>query len=161
MSTDASDSVAFHLYLDPSQDGLGDGPERQLARCREARDAWAAQLLPWLASHVWEREPLQLWVWDPADSRTHGRGRRGGGGDKDSPAEEAHVWGRLSVGGSVHDEWVVVAALLRLTGSEEGVSATLRDGDGELLLIEAAYSLPDWLTPENAPDRALPAGRCR
>ena len=61
----------------------------------------------------------------------------------------------------MHDEWVVVAALLRLTGSEEGVSATLRDGDGELLLIEAAYSLPDWLTPENAPDRALPAGRCR
>ena len=36
---------------------------------------------------------------------------------------------------------------------------SIRDTDGEFLLIEAADELPSWVTPDNAPNRVSPSSR--
>ena len=61
---------------------------------------------------------------------------------------EAYVW-RTSLGACrVH-------CAPRHQHRQRDASITVRDADGELLLIEAAYCLPRWLTPEVALNRVF------
>lgn len=66
---------------------------------------------------------------------------------------EPHLSGHLRTGDGVEDEWVVVDLLRQLTASRSDVSCRITDGDGELLLIEAALAAPRWLNPMNAENR--------
>ena len=54
-----------------------------------------------------------------------------------------HLHGRLHYGDNIEDEWFSIALIFRLTASLD-VVASLRDVDGEILLIEAADKLPQW-----------------
>ena len=135
----------LHLEYQVYIDGASDAPSAEIAtaRCRAALASITSYLSSRLDGCVWQREPFELWLSnEPTDA-------------------EPHLCGRMCCGDSVDDEWCAVGLLLQLTSQHPDATVVARDGDGELLLIEAAYSLPDWLTPENAPDRALPAGRCR
>ena len=58
-------------------------------------------------------------------------------------SSRAHLRGRLHFGDNIEDEWFTIALIFRLTTQLE-VIATLRDADGEILLIEAADNLPAW-----------------
>ncbi|KAI0304748.1 SGT1 protein-domain-containing protein [Russula brevipes] len=60
--------------------------------------------------------------------------------------------GRVRVGDSIDDEWCVVW-LLREISEKWDVVISIRDSDGEFLLIEAADSLPSWVTPSVAENR--------
>ncbi|KAK4611929.1 hypothetical protein CLAFUW4_13204 [Fulvia fulva] len=64
-----------------------------------------------------------------------------------------YLRGRTNFGDSVADEWLIVYLLREL--SKQFLDAWIRiyDTDGEFLLIEAANSLPKWLSPETAEDR--------
>ncbi len=55
----------------------------------------------------------------------------------------AHLRGRLHFGDNIEDEWFTIALIFRLTSLLD-VVATVRDADGEILLIEAADNLPAW-----------------
>jgi len=54
-----------------------------------------------------------------------------------------HLRGRLHFGDNIEDEWFTIALIFRLTSLLD-VVATVRDADGEILLIEAAENLPAW-----------------
>ncbi|PCH33386.1 SGT1-domain-containing protein [Wolfiporia cocos MD-104 SS10] len=60
--------------------------------------------------------------------------------------------GRMRVGDCVDDEWCAVW-LLRSISEKWDVVISAFDSDGEFLLIEAAESLPSWVTPSNAENR--------
>ena len=51
------------------------------------------------------------------------------------------------------DEWFVVWILREISKAYPDVAIRVWDNDGEFLLIEAAYSLPDWLDPDVAENR--------
>jgi hypothetical protein len=51
------------------------------------------------------------------------------------------------------DEWFVVWILREISKAYPDVAIRVWDNDGEFLLIEAAYSLPDWLEPDIAENR--------
>ncbi|KAL0270551.1 UNVERIFIED_CONTAM: hypothetical protein PYX00_007926 [Menopon gallinae] len=57
-------------------------------------------------------------------------------------------YGSLNYGENVEDEWFLVYLLVELTKQIDGLVVQVRDGDGEILLIEAAEQLPSWITPE-------------
>ncbi|KAH9083714.1 SGT1-domain-containing protein [Lactarius deliciosus] len=54
--------------------------------------------------------------------------------------------GWMRVGDSIDDEWCVVW-LLREISKKWDCAISVRDSDGEFLLIEAANDLPSWVTP--------------
>ncbi|KAI0322311.1 SGT1-domain-containing protein [Amylostereum chailletii] len=72
-----------------------------------------------------------------------------------SEDQDSGLWsltGRMRVGDSIDDEWCVVW-LLREISQKWDVVISVYDADGDFLLIEAADSLPSWVTPSNAENR--------
>jgi SGT1 protein len=63
------------------------------------------------------------------------------------------LYGSVNFGDSIADEWAIV--LLLTQASEKNPELWLRmvDTDGEFLLIEGAYALPKWVTPEISKNR--------
>ena len=148
MST-SSTTLEFHVFIDPPEHGRDDAPSA-LARARAALVAFHGRLQPRLRQATWHRDPLTFWLWDPSDG-TSRRGSRWPAAQR--RAAEAHVWGCMDVGESLDDEWFVVALLMQLSAEQRDASVTVADDDGELLLIESAYAIPRWLTPERATNR--------
>ena len=64
-----------------------------------------------------------------------------------------HLEGSTDVTDAVDDEWLVVWVLKHLSLDCTDAVISVDDDDGEFLLIEAADSLPAWLTPQNAANR--------
>lgn len=54
----------------------------------------------------------------------------------------ACLWGQTSYGDNVEDEWFIVWLLMELT-RKLPITARIWDSDGEFLLTEAAYVLPE------------------
>lgn len=65
----------------------------------------------------------------------------------------AHLSGSTEFGDNVEDEWFVVFLLKRITCTFGELAASIRDNDGEFLLIEAAEFLPKWLDPDSSENR--------
>ena len=65
----------------------------------------------------------------------------------------ARLHGRVAVGDCVGDEWLVARIICSFTRLCARSAATLRDVDGEFLLIEAALHLPDWVDPSTSHNR--------
>lgn len=63
------------------------------------------------------------------------------------------LWGLVSYGDSVEDEWFIVSLLWKLTETFPSLIIHVWDDDGEFLLIESAYALPKWITPETSTNR--------
>ena len=61
-----------------------------------------------------------------------------------------HIHGKFETGDSVEDEWMMVYVLMQLTRLFPDIVATVRDADGEFLLIETAEVLPKWLDKVDA-----------
>ena len=62
--------------------------------------------------------------------------------------------GLTNYGDSVEDEWLIVYILKELSDRFHNLWIKVVDTDGEFLLIEAANTLPRWLNPEIADNRA-------
>ncbi|PVG02291.1 hypothetical protein CPB86DRAFT_823118 [Serendipita vermifera] len=84
-----------------------------------------------LPGHIWHRDSFQLTL---------------------STDEEKGLECTMRVGDSVDDEWLVVYLLWQVTKTFD-VAVSVYDADGQFLLIEAAESLPSWVTPENVENR--------
>ena len=81
------------------------------------------------------------------------------------PSEGREAGGRAVLGGaariaagSAEDAWTIARAIFRLTEAFSALSATVEDGDGQFLLIEAAECLPEWLSPSTADNRTFVRG---
>eukprot|EP00088_Acartia_fossae_P039766 TRINITY_DN41391_c0_g1_i1.p1 TRINITY_DN41391_c0_g1~~TRINITY_DN41391_c0_g1_i1.p1 ORF type:complete len:319 (+),score=28.85 TRINITY_DN41391_c0_g1_i1:59-1015(+) len=55
-----------------------------------------------------------------------------------------HLEGKVDYGESVEDEWMVISLLVHITKKLNNLCARVVDTDGEILLIEAANTLPRW-----------------
>ncbi|CAI5723174.1 unnamed protein product [Hyaloperonospora brassicae] len=63
--------------------------------------------------------------------------------------------GSSLVGDAIQDEWVVAKLVFDITNKFPGVVGRIVDSDGELLLIESAEALPDWVNPEHCDRRVF------
>ena len=61
--------------------------------------------------------------------------------------------GSANFGYNIEDEWFIVYLLMSITKRFPHVAVTVKDNDGEFLLIEAADYLPKWLEPETSTNR--------
>ena len=65
-----------------------------------------------------------------------------------------HLYGRTYFGDNMDDEWFIVHVLYKISQAFDAV-ISVRDNDGEFLLIEAAHFIPRWLDPSNSSNRVF------
>ncbi|EFA85011.1 SGT1 protein [Heterostelium album PN500] len=66
-----------------------------------------------------------------------------------------HLYGKTRVNDSIEDEWFIVYLLVKLSERYREMSLTVRDNDGEFLLIEAAAVLQKWMKPATTHNRVF------
>ncbi|ELU06111.1 hypothetical protein CAPTEDRAFT_20272 [Capitella teleta] len=103
----------------------------------ETLDSILAFLSGHLVEYIWQNEPFALRVIPEKGS------------------VPAHLYGSTCYGDNVEDEWFIIYLLKLITKEFPGIAAKVNDLDGEILLIEAADSLPKWLNPDNAVNRVF------
>lgn len=170
LPTVSEDTLEYALHLPPS---LATGAD-------EAADATA---LATLVSREVERLLPQPWLWNKdawelkvaptssAAASTAAPPSASASPSKPSPAADddtsssaapsastaaqatSKLEGRMRVGDAVDDEWLVVWLLVQVSQAHPDLAISVRDSDGEFLLIEAAHALPAWVAPENATNR--------
>ncbi|KAK9112928.1 hypothetical protein Scep_020447 [Stephania cephalantha] len=67
----------------------------------------------------------------------------------------SNFYNKLIVAHHLHDEWFVVYLLFLVSSRFPNLSIRVWDSDGDFLLIEAAYSLPRWINPDNSLNRVF------
>jgi hypothetical protein len=92
---------------------------------------WVYSLCPFLSSFVWQREAFNLGVSDGI------------------------ICGSTAFGDNLCDEWFIVFLLVELSRNFPQAVVEVRDNDGELLLIETAMALPEWVDPETSENRVF------
>lgn len=92
---------------------------------------WINSLCPFLSSFVWQREAFDLRVSDGV------------------------ICGSTAFGDNMCDEWFIVFLLVELSRNFPQVVIEVRDNDGEMLLVEAAMALPEWVDPETSQHRVF------
>lgn len=123
---------------------------------------YVSELLP--STFLWHRDTFEINV----------KHLDGSPFNKSTESSDSKDWmfeGRMRVGDCVDDEWCAVWLLKEISTKWDLVvryvipvlapvfnkhlnnSISVRDSDGEFLLIEAADVLPAWITPENAENR--------
>lgn len=93
---------------------------------------------PIFADHLWEHEPFHI-------SSCKGLAAGSGAG--------VHLRGETKFGDNIDDEWFIVHALLEITKHFPRAVVQIADNDGQFLLIEAAETLPDWVSPSTSCNR--------
>jgi SGT1 protein len=111
------DFVEYNIY--PATESVSDQDLSEL------RDRCLQILAPYVIDYLWHIDSFNLQT-VPGNQKVR-----------------THLRGRIHFGDSVEDEWFAVSLVVRLTSAID-VVATLRDADGEVLLIEAADNLPLW-----------------
>ncbi|OQR94478.1 hypothetical protein ACHHYP_01241 [Achlya hypogyna] len=119
------DGLEFHVHFDAA-----DSAEGRLPRL-------AKEVASIVADYIWQKDPLTLEA--PMTTWT-------------TPTT---LSGKMLVGDNVEDEWVATAALFALTKTHADLTLQVADADGQFLLIEAADSLPAWVTPDNTNNRVF------
>ncbi|KAI9031173.1 SGT1 protein-domain-containing protein [Hyaloraphidium curvatum] len=127
------DAIVYTVHFP----GLEGSPEDRLLDLHARASQMLANAAVLARGHIWQKDTFQLVVVG------------------DGPGGRAHLAGRTRVGDCVEDEWLIVWLLFELSKRFDGTVATVRDYDGEFLLIEAAAVLPAWVEPEAAENRVL------
>ncbi|XAR58162.1 hypothetical protein NMG60_11026565 [Bertholletia excelsa] len=101
-------------------------------------------LRPYTSDYIWQHEPFTLSISSSSVSCICSSYHH---------QHLPHLHGKVLFGDNLEDEWFVVFLLFQLSLHFHDISIRLWDNDGEFLLIEAAFHLPQWLNPENSTNR--------
>eukprot|EP00038_Savillea_parva_P012957 m.208038 g.208038 ORF g.208038 m.208038 type:complete len:760 (-) comp24002_c0_seq1:88-2367(-) len=149
------DTVDYAIYvpIPPGADGNA-----------AARSAWGMTVLQQCndlvasicAQHTWHRDTFAIrlvGVNEPTHTTTTTGASRPAASDR--VTGDICLRGRTHFGDNIEDEWVIVHLVQRITLMLDGAVATVRDADGEFLLVEVADHLPAWVNPETAINRVF------
>jgi len=135
----SDDVVEYCLYYDDSLSWSKDDVVREL----QSRALQCTTFVePLVKDHIWQLDQFNLHV-DPGNS------------EEGIPP---HLVGWTHFGECIDDEWLIVFLLQELTRHFSGMTASVRDADGQFLLIEAADYLPSWLSPKTSANRVFLRG---
>lgn len=134
---DATEALAFRVFVDPPA-GAGADQASHAALLDDVARVLILHVAPHTDGYLWHRDAFSVAARAP------------------SAGVEAHLAGELRYGEGVEDEWFAIWLLLELSAAFPALAITAEDTmDGQLLLIEAAARLPDWLDPETSENRVL------
>ena len=131
----AEDLVEYRVFSDGQAAAgplcaLPDAARRQLETLRLLRGTLSAHAAALTCGHLWQRDPFALALVLPLARSTA------------ATTEEAHLVGATGFGDALDDEWLIAGALFRLTAAAPGTAASLRDDDGDFVLVEVRSGAP-------------------
>ncbi|KAI3938165.1 hypothetical protein MKW98_018721 [Papaver atlanticum] len=91
---------------------------------------------PYTTEYIWQHEPFTLTLSNPFET-------------------PPHFHGKTKYGDNLEDEWFNVFLLFEISRKIPQLSIQVWDTDGQFLLIEAAFYLPNWLNPETSKNRVF------
>ncbi|KAI3993499.1 hypothetical protein MKX01_002512 [Papaver californicum] len=94
---------------------------------------------PYTTDYIWQHEPFTLTL----------------SSNPKNPSETPHFYGKTKYGDNLEDEWFIVFLLFEISRKIPQLSIQVWDTDGDFLLIEAAFYLPNWLNPETSKNRVF------
>ncbi|KAF5206607.1 ecdysoneless-like protein [Thalictrum thalictroides] len=103
---------------------------------------------PYLSDYIWQHEPFTLSLSSNPNCIC----------TSSNSTQISHLHGKTRYGDNLEDEWFVVFLLFEISRKIPQLSIRVWDTDGEFLLIEAAFSLPKWINPENSLNRVFIRG---
>ncbi|CAK9231285.1 unnamed protein product [Sphagnum troendelagicum] len=148
MADEGTDAVEYEIYPDACVVATASSrPERLLLLLEELKAACFDIVSPLIKDYIWQHQPFNLDVVSTPTSSSSSL--------SSSSSSLPHLHGMIKYGDNIDDEWFLVFLLHELSRNLPNISITVRDGDGQFLLIEAAYSLPRWLKPETSSNRVF------
>ncbi|KAI3843425.1 hypothetical protein MKX03_024319 [Papaver bracteatum] len=94
---------------------------------------------PYTTEYIWQHEPFTLTLSNP----------------KNPSEAPPNFHGKTKYGDNLEDEWFIAFLLFEISRKIPQLSIQVWDTDGEFLLIEAAFYLPNWLNPETSKNRVF------
>ncbi|KAJ3054834.1 hypothetical protein HK097_000699 [Rhizophlyctis rosea] len=129
---DEEDAVVYNIYWNHSITDAD--PASQLTDALARITSFASHLT---YQYIWQKDSFVLVVAE----------------DKETKSPFLH--GRTRFGDCIEDEWFIVYILREITREFPETVISVRDMDGEFLLIEAAQHLPSWLDPSTSKNRVF------
>ncbi|KAF3942119.1 hypothetical protein ABW19_dt0205759 [Dactylella cylindrospora] len=126
------DTVEYYLHLIPSPSSATSPKDVKTNLERMLPDIVKA-VEPLINEFIWQRDEFNLKLVE-----------------KDGIS---YLHGQIEFGESIDDEWFTVFLLREISKRFPQLWIRVVDTDGEFLLIEAAHTLPKWLSPEVADNR--------
>ncbi|KAJ4966907.1 hypothetical protein NE237_018756 [Protea cynaroides] len=141
----SEDTVCYAIFPDFSFKKNANDDENELSNSllRSLHLQILNTVSPYVADYIWQHEPFNLSISSTPKSNCL------------CSEEIPHLHGKTRYGDNLEDEWFVVFLLFEITRRIPSVSVRVWDTDGEFLLIEAAFSLPRWIKPENSLNRVF------
>ena len=140
--------VEYHIFSNCT-----DGTVKQQEELLKEIESY---IKPYLTNYIFQKERFKLQVWNNNTTQSKQ------GNKKKDPLHKAplHLYNILHFGDCIDDEWFVVFLLVQLSKSslqeKYNLIITIKDNDGEFLLIEAANQLPKWISkPKHAINRVF------
>ncbi|KNC96479.1 uncharacterized protein SPPG_08069 [Spizellomyces punctatus DAOM BR117] len=133
---DFEDIVEYAIYNDFG-DHSGIGSEELRKAAQDFAAVTQSFISQWTNGYIWHKDPFELSVVTTKD------------------LVAPFLQGRTRHGDGVEDEWFIVSLLRELTIQFPEAVVSVRDNDGEILLIEAAEHIPPWLDPSTSQNRVF------
>ncbi|KAJ3287042.1 hypothetical protein HK104_008781 [Borealophlyctis nickersoniae] len=128
-TTDTEDVVEYDIYCSSQDPDLG-----TLSDTLIQITSFVSQ---WVTGYIWQKDAFGLNIVDS--------------GGLNFP----HLNGRTGFGDCLDDEWFIVFLLHKISAHFPGTVISVRDNDGEFLLVETAQHLPTWLDPSTSKNRVF------
>ncbi|KAF2070695.1 hypothetical protein CYY_007996 [Polysphondylium violaceum] len=97
-------------------------------------------IIPYYDTYIWQKDPFKLKLFDKESN-------------KKLPLY--HIYGRTEFDELIDDEWFIVYLLIEISKRFTNLSISIKDNDGQFLLIEAAKTLPKWIKPTSIKNRVF------
>ncbi|KAF8377392.1 hypothetical protein HHK36_030769 [Tetracentron sinense] len=141
------DTVFYAIFSDfslqPSETLTPDNSKQLYSSLQSLHLQILKTVSPYLKDYIWQHEPFNLSLSSNPKPNCS------------CSSQIPHLHGKTRYGDNLEDEWFVVFLLFEITRRIPSVSARVWDTDGEFLLIEAAFSIPRWINPENSSNRVF------
>ncbi|KAI8979008.1 SGT1 protein-domain-containing protein [Pilobolus umbonatus] len=111
--------------------------EKMIDTLKDTLDIIYSTIQPLLSQYIWQKDRFHLSIMY----------------DDTQDPPYPFLFGASRFGDCINDEWFIVYILSLISNTLPDAVISLYDNDGDILLIESALNLPDWLDPSNSQNR--------
>eukprot|EP01132_Coremiostelium_polycephalum_P003103 gene3103-3881_t len=102
----------------------------------------------YINNYLWQKDPFYLKLYQPTTTTTTTT-------SANNNKIPIHIYGISRYEDSIEDEWFIVFLLVQISIKFPNLSISVKDNDGEFLLIESAKTLPKWIKPNLVKNRVF------
>ncbi|EGC39952.1 hypothetical protein DICPUDRAFT_25982 [Dictyostelium purpureum] len=96
-----------------------------------------------IKEYIWQKEPFNLKLINKNNNNNNNN------------KSLSYYYSKIKFDESIDDEWFIVYILIEISKKFKNLIISVKDNDGEFLLIETSKTLPKWVKPTNTRNRVF------